>query len=67
MWERNIGHHRLNFGDGKSHLMSFQVDEVAMGENGGELKKAEPRPVHVRVQAGAWLPQETDGRIKGRS
>jgi len=29
--------------DGKSHLLEFKVNSVAMGENGSEVKLTQPR------------------------
>ena len=41
-WCEGIREGRNYVSDGRSHLMEFKVNDVAMGENGSELKLAQP-------------------------
>ena len=46
---------RSYVGDGRSHLIDFHVNDVGMGESGGELKLDGPATVKVTAQAAAYL------------
>jgi hypothetical protein len=54
-WCDGIKEGRSYVGDGRSHLIDFQVNDVAMGESGGELKLDGPATVKVTAQAAAFL------------
>ena len=51
---------RLYVGDGRSHIIDFEVDDVRMGEAGSELRLEEPSAVRVRAKVTAYLPEERD-------
>jgi hypothetical protein len=57
-WCEAIRVGRNYVGDGRSHLMEFQVNDVRMGEKGSELKLNEPGTVKVVCQAAAYLPEQ---------
>ena len=44
-WAEGIKDGRSYVSDGRSHLVDFRVDDVAVGEGGGELRLDAPRPV----------------------
>ncbi|MEZ5328823.1 MAG: CehA/McbA family metallohydrolase [Verrucomicrobiales bacterium] len=66
-WCEGIREGRNYAGDGNSHLLEFQVDDVKMGENGSELKLDAARKVKVRLQAAAMLELEPREDIRRRS
>ncbi len=49
---------RSYVGDGRSHLVDFQVNDLGVGENGSELKLDAPRTVRLNVKAAAYLEPE---------
>jgi len=54
-WIEGIRDGRAYVSDGKSHLMDFSVNGVAMGTNGSEVKLAAGQVAKVRVKAAAML------------
>ncbi|MBU6402178.1 MAG: CehA/McbA family metallohydrolase, partial [Verrucomicrobia bacterium] len=54
-WCEGIRAGRTYVGDGKSHLMDFRADGLALGQNGSELRLPHPGTVHATVRAAAWL------------
>ena len=54
-WCEGIKQGRSYVGDGRSHLIDFQVDDAAPGVSGGELKLDAPRTVKVTAQVAAYL------------
>jgi hypothetical protein len=54
-WCEGIKQGRSYVSDGRSHLIDFQVNDLGMGESGGELKLDSPRTVKVTAQAAAYL------------
>jgi hypothetical protein len=52
--------------DGKSHLLEFKVDSVALGERGSELKLTQPRKASVKVKAAALLDMTPKNDIRHR-
>ncbi len=54
-WCEGIKQGRSYVGDGRSHLVDFQVNDVAVGESGGELKLDVPATVRVTAQVAAYL------------
>jgi hypothetical protein len=50
--------------DGKSHLMDFKANDVAMGEKGSELRLAQPGPVHLTARVAARLNEKRDPEIR---
>lgn len=65
-WCEGVRQGRNYVGDGRSHLIDFQIEDVAMGENGSELKLDQPRDVKVKVLAAALLDEEPDESIRSR-
>jgi hypothetical protein len=57
-WCEGIRRGRNYVGDGKSHLMDFKVNDVAMGENGSELKLSQPATVKVTARVAARLDEQ---------
>ncbi len=54
-WVEGIKLGRSYVSDGKSHLVDFQVDDVAVGEGKSERTLAEPGTVKVSAQVAAYL------------
>lgn len=54
-WCEGIRQGRNYVGDGRSHLMEFQVDGVAMGEKGSESNLQAPGTVTATLKAAAYL------------
>ncbi len=54
-WCEGIRQGRNYVGDGKSHLMEFKVNDVAVGEGGSELKLAQPATVKLTAHVAARL------------
>ncbi|MBX6311327.1 MAG: CehA/McbA family metallohydrolase [Isosphaeraceae bacterium] len=54
-WVEGIKQGRSYVSDGRSHLVDFQVEEVAVGESGSELRLDGPRRVKVKARVGAYL------------
>jgi hypothetical protein len=63
-WCEAIRVGRNYVGDGKSHLLDFKVNDVAMGERGSELKLAEPGTVKVTARVAARLGEKRDPQIR---
>jgi hypothetical protein len=52
--------------DGRSHLIDFKLNDVAMGENGSELKLAQPGIVRATVKAAALLDEKPRPEMRRR-
>jgi hypothetical protein len=65
-WCEGIRQGRNYVGDGKSHLLEFKVNDLALGENGSELKLAQPASVKVQLKAAALLNDKPNSEIKNR-
>ena len=65
-WCEGIRLGRNYTGDGRSHILNFQANNVAMGENGSELKIAQPGTVHVTAKVAALLNENPDPKIQHR-
>ena len=52
-------------GDGKSHLMDFEVERVGLASGKPELEVAANQPVSIRVKAAAMLPRHPDPKFEG--
>jgi hypothetical protein len=50
--------------DGKSHLMNFKVNELGVGENGGELNLQAPAAVKITAQVAAMLGETANSAIR---
>lgn len=56
-WAEGIKQGRSYVSDGKSHLLDFRVDDVAVGENGSERKLDAPGSVTVSAKVAALLSE----------
>jgi hypothetical protein len=65
-WCEGIRQGRTYVGDGRSHLIDFEVGGVAMGEKGSEVRLAKPGNVKVRVNVAARLNEKPDPSIQHR-
>src|SRR5207248_4754099 len=57
-WTEGIKDGRTYVGDGRSHLVDFRVDDVRVGEAGGERRLDAPGSVTVRARVAAYLDPE---------
>jgi hypothetical protein len=57
-WCEGIKQGRSYVSDGKSHLVDFRVDDVAVGEDGSERKLDAPGKVKVSARVAAYLEPE---------
>jgi hypothetical protein len=62
-WIDGIRNGRCYVGDGRSHLMEFKANDVAMGENGSELRLSQPGSVHLTARVAALLDAKPDPSI----
>ena len=65
-WCEGIRQGRNYVGDGKSHLMEFKVNDVAMGEKGSELRLAQPAAVTVSARVAARLNEQPNPALQKR-
>ena len=65
-WCEGIRNGRNYVSDGRSHLMEFKVNQVAMGENGSELQLTQPGTVHLTAKVAALLDQKPNLALKNR-
>jgi hypothetical protein len=65
-WCEAIRSGRNYVSDGRSHLLDFKVDDVAMGENRSELRLAEPGSVRVTARVAARLNDQPDAALRER-
>jgi len=65
-WCEAIRAGRNYVSDGKSHLIAFKANDVAVGENGSELKLAKVGKVKLTAQVAAYLPEKENAEIKTR-
>ena len=65
-WCEGIRNGRNYVGDGRSHLMDFRLNDVAMGEHGSELRLARPGSVRAHVRAAALLAETPNVEIRSR-
>ena len=66
-WCEGVREGRNYVGDGNSHLLDFQVEDVKMGENGSELRLNAGRTVKVRLRAAAMLELQPREDIRSRA
>src|SRR5579862_6504107 len=59
------GHNYVS--DGRSHLFDFKINTASMGENGSELRLAQPGVVHVTAKVAALLDEKSHPEIGHRS
>jgi hypothetical protein len=65
-WCEGIRKGRNYVSDGKSHVLNFKVNGVAMGEGSSELKLSAPGQIHATVQVAALLKETPNPEIKKR-
>jgi len=65
-WVRGLREGRSYVSDGRSHLLDFKVDDVAVGTNGSELRLDSPRRVRVKARVSALLGERPDEAVRGR-
>jgi hypothetical protein len=65
-WCEGIRRGRNYVSDGKSHLMDYRLNNVAVGENGSELRLGQPGTVHVTAKVAALLNEMPDPAIHNR-
>ncbi|MFO1499607.1 MAG: CehA/McbA family metallohydrolase [Verrucomicrobiota bacterium] len=65
-WCQGIREGRNYVSDGRSHLLTFKADKVAMGHQGSELRLPQPGSVHVKLQAAAFLNEKPNPEIRNR-
>ncbi|MFO0890291.1 MAG: CehA/McbA family metallohydrolase [Isosphaeraceae bacterium] len=57
-WCQGLKEGRSYVGDGRSHLIDFQVNDRAVGDDGSELKLVGPSTVKARAKVAAYLDPE---------
>lgn len=65
-WCEGIRAGRAYVSDGKSHLMDFRANDVALGVHGSELKLAAPGKITLAARVAARLEEKADLEMKGR-
>ena len=65
-WCEGIRQGRNYTGDGRSHLLNFRANNVAMGENGSELKIPNPGVVRVTANVAALLDEKPNPALRNR-
>jgi hypothetical protein len=65
-WCDGIRAGRCYVSDGRSHLIDFKVGPVAVGENGSELRLAQPGTVRLTATVAARLDEQPDPVIRKR-
>jgi hypothetical protein len=65
-WCEGIRQGRNYVSDGHSHLMDFQVGNVAMGENGSELNLEQPGTIVAKANVAAMLTEQPQEDLRNR-
>lgn len=65
-WCEGVRAGRAYVSDGKSHLMEFRANDVALGENGSELRLDAPGRIKLTARVAALLNEHPDPAIKNR-
>jgi hypothetical protein len=65
-WCEGIRQGRNYVSDGKSHILNFRVNDVAMGENGSELKLAQAGAVQIVATVAALLDEKPNHDLQKR-
>jgi hypothetical protein len=66
-WCEGIRAGRNYVGDGKSHLIDFKVNDLAVGEHGSELSLTEPTTVKVIAKVAARLNEQPNPSLQNLS
>jgi len=65
-WCEGIRQGRNYVGDGRSHLIGFELNGVKMGENGSELRLPGPGAVKATARVAAYLPEKPNSDLHQR-
>jgi hypothetical protein len=65
-WVKGLREGRSYVSDGRSHLLDFKVDDVAVGTQGSELRLKAPRRVRITARVAALLSAVPDEAVRGR-
>ena len=65
-WVRGLREGRSYVSDGRSHLLDFKVDGLAVGTQGSELRLDAPRRVRVTARVAALLGEQPDEAVRAR-
>jgi hypothetical protein len=65
-WCEGIVRGRCYVSDGRSHLIEFTANGVAVGENGSELRLAAPDTVKLTAKIAALLPEQLDANLRAQ-
>jgi hypothetical protein len=65
-WCEGIRAGRNYVSDGKSHLMDFKANDVAMGQNGSEVKLKTGGTVHLTAKVAARLNEKPNPQVQNR-
>lgn len=63
-WCEGIRQGRNYVGDGKSHLMEFKANDVALGEQESELKLSQPSTIKLSAKVAARLNEQPDPALQ---
>lgn len=63
-WCEGIRQGRNYVSDGKSHLLEFKVNDVALGEKGSELKLSQPATVKLTARVAARLNEQPNPTLQ---
>ena len=64
-WIEGVRRGAAYVGDGKSHLMDFELDGAALGENGSEIRLSGAKTLKARLKVAAMLPRLPDPSFAG--
>src|SRR5262249_51785412 len=65
-WLSGVRSGRSYVSDGKSHLLDFKVNGVAVGRDGGELKLSGAQTVRAKLRVAAYLSPAPNETIRNR-
>ncbi|MEJ7616200.1 MAG: CehA/McbA family metallohydrolase [Pyrinomonadaceae bacterium] len=65
-WIRGVRDGRAYVSDGKSHLLDFKVNNLAVGTNKSELRLKQPSAVRVTAQAAALLDEKPNEATRAK-
>jgi hypothetical protein len=65
-WIHGIQDGRCYVSDGFSHLIDFRANDIAVGENGSELRLNQPATVHLSAKVAARLNEQPENAIRNR-
>jgi hypothetical protein len=65
-WCEGIRQGRNYVSDGRSHLLEFNVNGVALGEGGSEVRLVEPAPVRATLKVAALLDEKPNPDVQRR-